>query len=420
MTISKAFTDYSWNFISLGILAASGILINLIILKFFSVDALGIFNQTYALFVIFSQLSVLGIHYSVLKRSSEVTEERQEYKNIFLGGVLAVFICASTVTIIFYASSSLFSKVLDSVFIEDTIKIVSPALLLFSINKVIASFLNGQEKMKHFAIINITRYISLITFLLIFINLGFTEVNIIYMFFFSELIVLIMCLSFSYNYIGFFSLKSVILSAINHIKFGIKALFSGIFVELNFRIDVIILGVFTSDAVVGIYSFFSLIAEGLYNIYVVIKNIINPKIVKIIKSKNIQDLRSFVYSYIKIVYPLSLVLIPIIGILIFYIISFLPDAELLRSNFEILLILFSFIFLISGFIPFEMILTLAGMPGLQSFQSLLVCIINLSLNLILVPIYFGIGAAISTGISFVAGIFIIYIIITRKLVTKFN
>lgn len=420
MTISKAFTDYSWNFISLGILAASGILINLIILKFFSVDALGIFNQTYALFVIFSQLSVLGIHYSVLKRSSEVTEERQEYKNIFLGGVLAVFICASTVTIIFYASSSLFSKVLDSVFIEDTIKIVSPALLLFSINKVIASFLNGQEKMKYFAIINITRYISLITFLLIFINLGFTEVNIIYMFFFSELIVLIMCLSFSYNYIGFFSLKSVILSAINHIKFGIKALFSGIFVELNFRIDVIILGVFTSDAVVGIYSFFSLIAEGLYNIYVVIKNIINPKIVKIIKSKNIQDLRSFVYSYIKIVYPLSLVLIPIIGILIFYIISFLPDAELLRSNFEILLILFSFIFLISGFIPFEMILTLAGMPGLQSFQSLLVCIINLSLNLILVPIYFGIGAAISTGISFVAGIFIIYIIITRKLVTKFN
>lgn len=420
MTISKAFTDYSWNFISLGILAASGILINLIILNFFSVDALGIFNQTYALFVIFSQLSVLGIHYSVLKRSSEVTEERQEYKNIFLGGVLAVFICASTVTIIFYASSSLFSKVLDSVFIEDTIKIVSPALLLFSINKVIASFLNGQEKMKYFAIINITRYISLITFLLIFINLGFTEVNIIYMFFFSELIVLIMCLSFSYNYIGFFSLKSVILSAINHIKFGIKALFSGIFVELNFRIDVIILGVFTSDAVVGIYSFFSLIAEGLYNIYVVIKNIINPKIVKIIKSKNIQDLRSFVYSYIKIVYPLSLVLIPIIGILIFYIISFLPDAELLRSNFEILLILFSFIFLISGFIPFEMILTLAGMPGLQSFQSLLVCIINLSLNLILVPIYFGIGAAISTGISFVAGIFIIYIIITRKLVTKFN
>ena len=182
---------------------------------------------------------------------------------------------------------------------------------------MIASFLNGQEKMKYFAIINITRYISLITFLLIFINLGFTEVNIIYMFFFSELIVLIMCLSFSYNYIGFFSLKSVILSAINHIKFGIKALFSGIFVELNFRIDVIILGVFTSDAVVGIYSFFSLIAEGLYNIYVVIKNIINPKIVKIIKSKNIQDLRSFVYSYIKIVYPLSLVLIPIIGILIF-------------------------------------------------------------------------------------------------------
>jgi O-antigen/teichoic acid export membrane protein len=418
MKISKALSDYTWNFLSLGILAASGTLINVIILAFYSIDALGVFNQTYALFAIFSQLSVLGIHYSVLKSTSQKAANHKLLSGILIGGIFAVF-CSSTIAaVIFYFSSSFFSDLLNSILINETIKIVTPALFLFSLNKVLASFINGLEKMKEFAIINITRYLGLIAFLLLFILLGFSQEDLMYMFLCSELLVFSLCIFLTSNYINFISYKTVISIAYEHILFGCKALLSGIFVELNFRIDVIVLGVFTSDAAVGIYSFFSLLAEGLYNVYVVIKNIINPKLAKLLDKNNFKDLKLFIFSAFKTVYLMSIFFIPMLTLGIYFLISFLPDANLLSENFHILIILFSFIFLISGFIPFEMILTLAGKPELQSLQGLMVCVINLILNLALVPIYQGIGAAISTGISFLTGILIIYIIASRKLGIK--
>ena len=418
MKISKALSDYTWNFLSLGVLAASGILINFIILTFYSVDALGVFNQTYALFVIFSQLSVLGIHYSVLKSASQSAENPKILSGTLIGGIAAVFCSATITSVIFYFSSSFFADLLNSILINETIKIISPALFLFSLNKVLASFINGQERMREFAIINITRYFGLTAFLLLFILLDFSQEHLMYMFLCSELLVFFLCISFTSNYIHLIHYKAVIFIAYEHILFGCKALLSGIFVELNFRIDVIVMGIFTSDSIVGIYSFFSLLAEGLYNVFVVVKNIINPKLAKLLNANHLKDLKIFIHSTIKTVYLISIFFIPILTLGVYFSISFLPDVNLLTENFYILIILFSFIFIISGFIPFEMILTLAGRPELQSLQGLVVCFINLILNLVLVPIYQGAGAAISTGISFLTGILIIYIIVSKKLGIK--
>ena len=72
MQLNKLTLDISWNYLSFFILAISGLIINFIIALSFSSEGLGIFNQTYAFFVIFSQFSVFGIHYSVLKLSAEV------------------------------------------------------------------------------------------------------------------------------------------------------------------------------------------------------------------------------------------------------------------------------------------------------------------------------------------------------------
>ena len=56
-------------------------------------------------------------------------------------------------------------------------------------------------------------------------------------------------------------------------------MFSGLFIELNTRIDVLILGSFVSDSLVGVYSLFSLISEGFYNLFTVM-NILNPRITR--------------------------------------------------------------------------------------------------------------------------------------------
>ena len=64
---NKLVGDIAWTMSSLAILAASGIVINLIIAGFRDASALGAFNQSYAIYIISSQIAVFGLQYSVLR-----------------------------------------------------------------------------------------------------------------------------------------------------------------------------------------------------------------------------------------------------------------------------------------------------------------------------------------------------------------
>ena len=71
MLISKKFTsDLIWNFFSLGILACSGIIINIFIARYYGSSYLGVFNQVFAIYILLSQFAIGGVHFSTLKHIS--------------------------------------------------------------------------------------------------------------------------------------------------------------------------------------------------------------------------------------------------------------------------------------------------------------------------------------------------------------
>lgn len=407
MQLNKLTLDISWNYLSFFILAISGLIINFIIALSFSSEGLGIFNQTYAFFVIFSQFSVFGIHYSVLKLSAEVEEKSQSSSDVLLSGVLSVLLLSILFSSILYSLSGLISQILDSDAMSKTLKIVSPALIFFSLNKVLLSFVNGQERLKLFAIGNILRYIFMLGSLFLLIYLERDVSDIAYIFLIAEVFLSIYCIGITIKSVKFFKFNLIIVKCINHIKFGAKALLSGLSVELNSRADVVILGIFTSDSIVGVYSFFALVAEGLYNIFVVIKNIFNPKITKHVTQKDLKGLKTLIKKIQKIVYPSSFAIASMISIGMYVIISVIPDSNLYYENFVVLIILISSIVLISGIIPFEIILTLAGRPGLQSIQTFITLAFNVILNFILIPYFGAFGAALATASSYIIGAFLL-------------
>lgn len=403
MQLNKLTLDISWNYLSFLVLAISGIVINFIIAVFYSAEGLGVFNQTYAFFVIFSQFSVFGIHYSVLKLSAEAEDKSQSSSDVLLSGIFSVLFLSIIFSSFLYFLSGLISEILDSAAMSKTLKIASPALIFFSLNKVLLSFVNGQERLKLFAIGNILRYIFMLASLLLLIYLKRVISDIAYIFLIAEILVTFYCIGITIKSIKFSKINLIILKSVNHIKFGARALFSGISVELNSRADVVILGIFTSDSIVGVYSFFALVAEGLYNIFVVIKNIFNPKITKFIKKKDLIALRTLIKKIQKIVYPSSFAIALIISISIYVIVSVIPDSNLYYENFAVLIILISSIVIISGVIPFEIILTLGGRPGLQSVQTFITLAFNVILNFILIPYFGALGAALATASSYIIG-----------------
>ena len=84
-----------------------------------------------------------------------------------------------------------------------------------------------------------------------------------------------------HSYIEQFLLGKMNLDLYKHLSFGSRALFSGIFLEINSRVDILVLAYFLDDSSVGIYSCFAVIGEGIYNLFVVIKNNFSPKLVKL-------------------------------------------------------------------------------------------------------------------------------------------
>lgn len=418
MQLSKLTLDISWNYISFLFLAVSGILINFIIAVFYSADGLGVFNQTYAFFVIFSQFSVFGVHYSVLKLSSEQYENEKVSSEILISGISASFFLSLIFGSFLFFLSEFIAILLGSPLISDSLKIVSPALIFLSINKVILAFINGQEKLKLFAIGNILRYLFMLLSLLFLIFIDTSVANVAFIFLISEFLVSVYCLFYTRRHLRIRSIKTIYVNSVKHIKFGAKAFLSGLSVELNSRVDVIILGIFTSDGVVGVYSFFALIAEGLYNIFVVLKNIFNPKITKFLKITDLIGLKSMINKIQKFIYPASTLLAVVISILIYLIIPFIPDYYLYYENFIVLIILIFSIVLISGFIPFEIILTLGGRPGLQSILTVSTLIFNILLNLLLVPYFFATGAALATGASYIFGAILLNFFVFRVIGVK--
>ena len=62
----------------------------------------------------------------------------------------------------------------------------------------------------------------------------------------------------------------------NHLRYGRSVVISGLSLELNARVDVLVLGGFLSSSYVGLYSFVAMLIEGFYQLIIVVKNFLNP------------------------------------------------------------------------------------------------------------------------------------------------
>ena len=63
-------------------MASVGITLNFFIVTWFGIEALGVFNQIYAIFVVMGELTVLGLQNSVQKHVAELDCDPWEVRNV--------------------------------------------------------------------------------------------------------------------------------------------------------------------------------------------------------------------------------------------------------------------------------------------------------------------------------------------------
>lgn len=389
-----------WNYVSIFILSISGLLFNIIIMMFYDATVLGIFNQSYSWYIVFSQVTVFGIQASVTKYSAEYKNDKIILAEIFGSALVTVCVLAIGFSLMFQGVMYLIQNEKSDLFFS--IKLAVLALTFFSLNKFLLGFLNGLSLMKPYAVFQALRYI-LIALSICFLAVIKAEGKYIAIsFLIAEFILFIIMV--------IYLLKEKVVKVrvtkkwvLRHLNFGIRILPSNFVLELNTRADVICLGLLLhDDYMIGIYSFAVLFAEGFYQVFVVLRRSLNPILTeKYINSELVFYWRLLKRRIGKIFYALSLV--GAIALMIGYYLLCL----ILRKN-EYLVgilplgIIGGSIVINAKSIVLGNLFAQTGKPWEESCINLITVGCNLFFNMILIPFVGIIGAAIATGFSYFA------------------
>lgn len=377
----------------------SGILMNAIVAATMGVAALGVFNQIMAVYVLTSQVAVGGVHYSGLKHVAEYADDPEALGRISWSALFVVCLASVFAAICVYLASGTIGRIMDSPDTGEGIALASPGLIFFAINKVLLSILNGLRRMKAFAVGQGLRYLLLVAAVVLVTTLGLGVPWLGAVFTLAEAILAVFLLVVVAKVLPSKRPRLDRKWVKTHAAFGSSAFMSGLAMELNARVDVLMLSAFVSDREVGIYSFAAMLGEGLYGLLGVVRNQVNPLLVPLLKERRHGELKALFRTVRRWMMP------AIVGLVALVLVLYVPVVRLLFGDSELLeawlplIVLCCGILACSGFVPFDTMLIQGGMPGRHAAYMALVVASNVVLNGVLIPLMGIVGAAAATAMS---------------------
>jgi O-antigen/teichoic acid export membrane protein len=386
------------------ILAMSGIVINIVVAYFRGTEDLGVFNLAYSVYIIVSQIAALGVHYSVLRYAAMNQENPRELGSMLGSALLVVTMLGLLMAGLVFVSEPLFARAYDSERAARAISFAALGIALFPASKVLISFLNGLRHMKAFSVLQAARYIMVAAVVTAFSvsDQDFTLASLCFV------VAEIVTLAAAAVYIA--SQRLVQLMRIRkswlreHTSFGGRSLLAGMFGEINTRVDVLCLGLFLGDREVGIYSFVAMLLDGLYHLLAMVRVNFNPVLVNCVRDSGWPEAQRLLRLSKRFI-PLIMIALSAIVFAFYWVVAFqLVPERGLQEGTVVLLILLGGLIATSPFIPFDNMMLISGYPGRQTLQQAVAFVVNVSLNLALIPLVGIEGAAIGTASSYLASV----------------
>lgn len=398
---------------SLVVLSISGLLLNVLVGRFYGAATLGFFNETYAVYILGSQIAVGSVHLSLQKYVAE-TNNQNKLNQIITPGLALAFCFAVVAAALIYFLRFSVAEFLSSPDVAIGIYYIVPGLILFAFNKTLLGILNGLRKMKAFAFFQGMRYLLIVGFIVLAIGKHAPSQNLPLAFSYAEAVLFVGLAFYTKRYFQFVAIKNWKGWFGKHFQFSYSSLGGNILADVNTRVDILILGYFLSDQKVGIYSFAAILAEGFSQILVVLKNNVNPVLANLSGRKRIVELADVVRAGVRLTYKYAAFLGVVAIGLYPLILKFLTKGDF-NQSFLVFVILMVGIILSSGYQPFQMLLAQAGYPKFYTLLILVVFLANVVLNVILIPLLGIYGSAIATALSFVVSAMILKVL-TRRII----
>lgn len=394
---SKFKQDVLTNYLSLIFLGLGGVVLNVLVARYYGSSVLGFFNKVYAIYMVTSQFAVGSVHLSVQKYIASA--KKTEQNRIINSGLVITFIFAIITVLFIFLSRDLWAKFLKSPEISLSIIYILPGLVAFALNKTLLAFFNGLREMKVYAFFQTLRYFFILLFAIVAVSYSFPKQMLPIIFTAAEVCLFLVLFVYAKRYFKFIHPRQWQSWLKTHLIFSYHSFLGNVLADANVRVSILILSYFVADKQIGIYSFAASLAEGFSQLFVVLKINVNPILVKLTDKK--KELEEVVRHGIRLTYRFALIL-GLISIVLYPILIFaFVHKDGFMASWPVFAILMTGIILGSGYQPFQMLLAQSGFPKLYTSLIAIVFVTNMVLNFILIPIWGIYGSAIATGASFV-------------------
>jgi O-antigen/teichoic acid export membrane protein len=391
-----------WNFAALGLTTASGAILTFAIAGWRGADALGVFAQLYAVYVIGAQVAVFGAHDSVQKHAAEIdAHDTGAHAPLVSSALALVALTSMSLGLLIVATAEPAGRLVGSADVGRGLYLVAPGIVCLALNKVLFGALNGRGRLRTYAVMQMLRALLVLLALAGVLGFGLPDYTVGGILTAAELVLLpflVVAVRPSWTRARDAAEGGVWWR--RHLTFGGLGLVNGILLETHLRVDVITLSYFVSDSAVGVYAFAALFAEGLYQVAIVVRTVAYPRIVRLASRRDLGSLARLARrlaiasgGLTAVVATAVALLYPAIGR------SFNPDYVTL--GFPVLQVLLVAMTLHACVVPVDQLLLQSGFPGRQSVLMASYVAANVGLNVLLIPSYGLMGAAAATAAALV-------------------
>jgi len=396
-----------------------GFIVTIALGRYLGADDLGLYQMTLTIYGIVLLVAAVGIPAAMVKYVAEFKNDKTKINQIASSGVITSLLLGIGFAVLFYFSSNIFAEIFNMPRLSGLLKILSIIFPFVLVNQALLGLLNGLREMKKHATATIIQSILMVVTTIVLIYYGFGVVGAVIGNVVSSIGGCLYLIWISKNYFDI-TLEEYVPTIKKQLKFGIQTFLANAINVINYKADIILIGFFLTATDVGHYAIAVGFSTFFWIIPSAIQTIVNPATSELWANNNHSALQTMIDKSMKYT---ACILLPI-GLGVGF---FVKDVILIIFGEGFIYAVLPLQILIVGAVIFGIAcksiggsLSSINRPDLTLKVTSLGAIINIILNILLIP-YLGIfGAAIATTVSLILMSFIFVRLIIKVLLIKIH
>jgi stage V sporulation protein B len=409
--------DVQWAFLSIFTASLANFILRIVVGRELGPTGLGVYTLAFTIYLFGMLFAAFGIGAAQTKYIAEFIDDHTTVRKYVSSGMTSSIITGTLTGIVFfflapYIAISFF-KIPELVGLIQLIALCYPFI---AIQKSVLGTLNGFRKMHLYALLNIIQNISTVGVSIVLVKVfGLGVQGAVIGLVAPTILIGILCPLLIRKHIGLDGSLWDIPALRATTVFGFYIVLSSSIGYLNNQINSILIGYYLNPTEVGIFAIAVLLSQTLVLIPSAIQTVTNPMMANLAGKGDLEGVRLIFLSTLKMGLLISAGSAALIAIFGPYVITLLFGEIFLMAYVPLLILLLGMV-VGASFAAVGTTLSSIGQVHILFRISAVCVVLNIILNILLIPPFGIIGAAIATSVMGIANFLITIVIINRYLI----